>query len=161
MIEGEEMDKNLWTAIFFYGSVIILVIAFVVLVNKRRLKELIPIGLFIAAENYTLELIGLHYGYWNYPLESTGYPEVTIISSLVFFPVIAMLFYQYLSKNVVKNIILVVTFVTANMVIEIITLRTTNLFVYGKGMNLFVALLIYTMAYILIILFGKLLKELD
>jgi hypothetical protein len=66
-----------------------------------------------------------------------------------------MLFYQFLSKNKVKNIILTILFVSLNMIIEVITLKTTKLFVYGKGMNLFIAFLMYISAYILIIIFGK------
>ncbi|WP_432661819.1 CBO0543 family protein [Wukongibacter baidiensis] len=149
------MDKETWTFIFFYGNVLILLIAFMVLVNKGRFKELIPIGLFIAVENYTVEIIGLHYGHWKYPLENPGYPEVTIISSLIYFPIIAMLFYQYLSGNKLKDMLLITCFVSANMIIEIITLKTTTLFTYGEKMNLFFAFLMYLGAYILIILFGN------
>tara|TARA_B100000965_G_scaffold364633_1_gene348436 strand:- start:956 stop:1438 length:483 start_codon:yes stop_codon:yes gene_type:complete len=148
------MDKETWTFIFFYGNALILVIAFAFLVDKKRLRDLIPIGLFIAAENYTVETIGLYLGYWEYPLDTTGYPEVPIISSLIYFPIIAMLFYQYLSKNKLRNLLLIIVFVTANMIIEIITLKTTSLFIYGKGMNLFIAFLMYFSAYILIILFS-------
>jgi len=149
------MDKNTWTSIFFYGNVLILAILFIIFVDKKRLKELIPIGLFIAVENYTAEIMGLYYGYWKYPLKNPGYPEVTIISSLIYFPFLAILFYQYLSKNKLKNIILTLSFITFNMIIEVITLKTTNLFVYGKTMNLFIAFLMYTGAYLLIMLFGN------
>ena len=113
------MDKETWTFIFFYGNALILVIAFAFLVDKKRLRDLIPIGLFIAAENYTVETIGLYLGYREYPLDTTGYPEVPIISSLIYFPIIAMLFYQYLSKNKLRNLLLIIVFVTANMIIEI------------------------------------------
>lgn len=147
------MNKDTWTFIFFYGSVVIGVIIFIVLVNKKRLKELIPVGLLIAAENYTVETIGLHKKVWKYPLDNPGYPEVVIISSLIYFPLLAMIFYQYLTKNTLKNIFLICGFVIFNMIIEIITLKTTNLFVYGENMNLFIAALMYTGAYILIILF--------
>ncbi len=149
------MDKETWTFIFFYGNVLILLIVFMVLVNKGRFKELIPIGLFIAVENYTVEITGLHLGHWKYPLDNPGYPEVTIISSLIYFPIIAMLFYQFLSKNKLKNILLISSFVSLNVIIEIITLKTTKLFVYGEKMNLFFAFLMYLGAYILIILFGN------
>ncbi|SHK04628.1 CBO0543 family protein [Paramaledivibacter caminithermalis] len=149
------MDKDIWSFIFYYGNVLILIVIFIALINKKRLKELIPIGLFIAVENYTVEIIGLSHGYWEYPLENPGYPEVIIISSLIYFPIITMLFYQFLSKNKVKNIILTILFVSLNMIIEVITLKTTKLFVYGKGMNLFIAFLMYISAYILIIIFGK------
>ncbi len=148
------MDKETWTYIFFYGNILILIIGFIILVDKKRLRELIPIGLFIAVENYTVETIGLHLGYWKYPLESLGYPEVPIISSLIYFPIIAMLFYQYLSKNILRNILLIAAFVTGNMIIEVISLETTTLFTYGQELNLFIAFLMYLGAYILIILFG-------
>ncbi|WP_432405310.1 CBO0543 family protein [Wukongibacter sp. M2B1] len=149
------MNKETWTFIFFYGNVLILLIAFMALIKKDRLKELIPIGLFIAVENYTVELIGLHLGHWKYPLKNLGYPEITIISSLIYFPIIAMLFYQYLSVSRLKNILLILAFVSANMIIEILTLKTTSLFIYGKKMNLFIAFLMYIGAYILIIIFGN------
>lgn len=148
------MDKETWTYIFFYGNILILIIGFIILVDKKRLRELIPIGLFIAVENYTVETIGLHLGYWKYPLENLGYPEVPIISSLIYFPIIAMLFYQYLSKNILRNILLISAFVTGNMIIEVISLETTTLFTYGQELNLFIAFLMYLGAYILIILFG-------
>lgn len=149
------MDKNAWTLVFYYGNVLVLSTFFVILVNRKRLKELIPIGLFIAVENYTVEIIGLYYGYWKYPLKNIGYPEVSIISSLIYFPFLAILFYQYLSKNKFKNVILTLCFIAFNMIIEIITLKTTKLFVYGRRMNLFIAFLMYAGAYLLIILFGN------
>lgn len=148
------MDKETWTFIFFYGNALILAIAFAFLVDKKRLRDLIPIGLFIATENYTVETIGLYLKYWEYPLENPGYPEVPVISSLIYFPLIAMLFYQYLSDDKLKNLFLIAIFVTGNMIIEVISLKTTSLFIYGKGMNLFIAFLMYFSAYILIILFG-------
>ena len=100
------MSAEKWTFIFFYVNALILIIVFAILVDKKRLRELVPIGLFIAAENYTVETIGLYLKYWEYPLENPGYPEVVVISSLVYFPLIAMLFYQYLSKSIFKNVIL-------------------------------------------------------
>lgn len=149
------MTKEIWTLIFFYGNISILLIIFLVFVNKERLKDLIPIGLLIAAENYTIEVIGLHFGYWEYPLESLNYPEVLVISSLIYFPILAMLFFQYLSKNTIKNVFLITFFLSLNMIVEIITLKTTLLFIYGEKMNLFIAFLMYLGAYILIILFGN------
>ncbi len=147
------MSKNQWTFIFFYGSVFLTILIFIKIIDKKRLKELIPIGLFIAAENYTVEILGLHLGYWRYPLESPGYPEVTIISSIIFFPLIAMIFAQYITNDFFKDLRLVIFFTSLNMIIEIVTLKTTSLFVYERGLNLFVALLMYLSAYILIILF--------
>ncbi|SKC85490.1 CBO0543 family protein [Maledivibacter halophilus] len=149
------MDIKTWSLLFYYGNVLILMIIFIAVISKKKLKELLPIGLFIAAENYTIEIIGLHYGYWKYPLENPGYPEITIISSLIYFPIVAMLFYKFLSKSIKKNIILISIFVTLNMIIEIITLKTTRIFIYGENMNIFYALLMYIAAYILIILFGN------
>ena len=159
--KGGMMNTNLWTLIFFYGSLGITIVVFIILVDKKRLKELIPIGLFIGVENYTVETIGLYYGYWKYPLENPGYPEVIIISSIIFFPIIAMLFYQYLSSSWIKNSILIACFLTFNMIIEVISIKTTNLFVYGKGTNLLVAFLMYLGAYILIILFAHFYNNLD
>lgn len=149
------MDIKTWSFLFYYGNVVILIIIFAALIGKKRFKELLPIGLFIAAENYTVEIIGLHYGYWKYPLESPGYPEVTVISSLIYFPIVAMLFYEFISKHNKKRITLISVFVAINMIIEIITLKTTKIFIYGKGMNLLIAFLMYTAAYILIIIFGN------
>lgn len=149
------MDIKTWSLLFYYGNVLIVMIIFVAAISKKKFKELLPIGLFIAAENYTIEIIGLHYGYWKYPLENPGYPEITIISSLIYFPIVAMLFYKFLSKSIKKNIILISIFVTLNMIIEITTLKTTKIFIYGENMNIFYALLMYIAAYILIILFGN------
>lgn len=148
------MDKEKWTFLFFYGNILVAIIVFIILVNKKRLKDLIPIGLFISVENYTVEAIGLHFKHWSYPLENPGYPEVPIISSLIYFPILAMLFYQYLSSNKLKTTFLIIFFVTFNMIIEIITLKTTNLFIYGEKMNLFIAFSMYLGAYFLIILFA-------
>ena len=147
------MNNEAWPIILYYLNVIILVIAFLFLVNKKMLKELIPVGLFIGIENYTVEILGLHYGFWKYPLDNPGYPEIIIISSLVYFPIIAMLFYQYITNSWKKNIMLIIGFVTANMIIEVITLKTTNIFVYKNGMSLMWALILYINAYILILLF--------
>ncbi|MCT4605156.1 MAG: hypothetical protein N4A64_03480 [Marinisporobacter sp.] len=147
------MDKILWTGVFFYVNVILLLITFFILLDKKKLKELLPIGLFIAALNYTVEIVGLHYEIWKYPLASPGYPEVTIISSLIYFPIVAILFSQYLGNTIQKNILLIIFFVSVNMVIEIITLKTTLLFVYSEKMNLWIALFMYLSAYLLIILF--------
>ncbi|QZY54575.1 CBO0543 family protein [Crassaminicella profunda] len=147
------MNTILWTKIFFYGNIIVLLIIFIKFIHKERLQSLIPIGLFIAVENYTVEILGLHYKVWTYPLDNPGYPEVTIISSLIYFPIVAMLFYQYLSKDIFKNLLLILAFITCNMVIEIITLKTTRLFIYGKNMNLFIAFFMYLSAYMLIIIF--------
>jgi len=147
------LNNTLWTHFLFYGSIFLTIIIFIKLIDKERLYELLPIGLFIAVENYTLDIIGLQLGYWKYPLESPGYPEVTILSSLIFFPLIAMIFAQYLSKNLIQDIKLIAMFVTLSMVIEIISIKTTRLFVYQRGFNLFIAFLIYLIAYILIILF--------
>ncbi|MCT4618863.1 MAG: hypothetical protein N4A62_05690 [Marinisporobacter sp.] len=147
------MNIILWTRLFFYGNVILLLIIFFKFIHKERLHQLIPIGLFIAVENYTVEIIGLHYKIWKYPLDNPGYPEVIIISSLFYFPIVAMFFYQYLSESIPKTILLILTFVGSNMIIEIITLKTTRLFVYGKNMNLLIAFFMYLFAYILIILF--------
>lgn len=147
------MNIYTWTGTFFYGNIIILLIIFLILIDKKRLKALIPVGLFIGVENYTAEMLGLYWGYWEYPLKTPGYPEVTIISSLIYFPIIAMLFCQYLSNSKMKNIILIGFFVTCNMIIEIITLKTTKLFIYKRGMNLLIALIMYIGAYVLIILF--------
>lgn len=147
------MDIHIWTSIFYYGNIVVLLIIFLMLIDKRRLKELIPIALFIAVENYTIEIMGLYWGYWEYTLENPGYPEVTIISSIIYFPIISILFYQYLSDNKLRNIILTVCFVAYNMIIEVITLETTKLFIYIKGMNLFIAFVMYTSGYILIMLF--------
>ncbi len=149
------MDKSMWTLLFYYGNVIIVIIAFVILIDRKKLGKLIPIGLFIAAENYTVETIGLHLGYWEYPLKNPGYPEIVVISSLIYFPFIAMLFYQYISKNRMKNIILIACFLAYNMIIEIISLKTTSIFIYHRGTNLLTAFLMYLGAYIVIILFGN------
>ncbi|MTI49625.1 CBO0543 family protein [Sporosalibacterium faouarense] len=154
------MDKNLWTFIFFYGNVIILIVVFLKIIDKKRLKELLPIGLMIAVENYTLEIVGLHLGYWEYPLKNPGYPEVSIISSLIYFPLIAMIYYQYISRDKVKNVIMTIGFIVANMIIESVTLFSTNLFVYKRNMNLFAALIIYTLAYVLIVSFGRVYRRL-
>lgn len=155
------MDKNTWTGIFFYGNIIILIIVFFILIDRKRLKELIPIGLFIGLENYTVEILGLHYNIWKYPLNSPGYPEVTIISSLIYFPIMSVIFAQYLSKNKKKNLLLIIFFVSLNMIIEIITLKTTNLFIYGEKMNLYIASFMYLSAYLLIILFKKFYENLN
>lgn len=154
------MNTDIWPVILFYGNVIIVVIVFLILIDKSRLSELLPIGFFIAVENYTFEMLGLHFGYWSYPLDNPGYPEIIIISSLFYFPLIAMLFYQYLSKSIVKNILLIAGFVAYNMIIEIVTVTTTNIFLYKRNINLFMVLLIYISIYIIIIGFGYLYKKL-
>ncbi|TCO74963.1 CBO0543 family protein [Marinisporobacter balticus] len=155
------MNKVTWTGIFFYGNIIILIILLFILLDKRRLKELIPIALFISIENYTVEILGLHYHIWKYPLENPGYPEVTILSSLIYFPIVAMLFSQYLSKNIKKNILLIILFVSMNMIIEVITLKTSYLFIYGEKMNLWIAFFMYLSAYLLIILFKHFYEKLN
>lgn len=154
------MYKNLWAWIFFYGNIIVTLVVCCVLIDKKRLKDLVPVGLFIGVENYTVDMLGLYFGYWSYPLDNPGYPEIPIISSIIYFPIIAMIYYQYLSKNLGKNIILTSGFVMLNMIIEIITVKTTDIFIYHKGMNLFVAFLFYLMAYILIISFGRIYRKL-
>ncbi len=154
------MNADIWPVILFYGNVIIVIIVFLILIDKSRLSELLPIGFFIAVENYTFEMLGIHFGYWAYPLDNPGYPEIIIISSLAYFPLIAMLFYQYLSKSIVKNILLIAGFVAYNMIIEIITVTTTNIFIYKRNINLFKVLMIYISIYIIIIGFGYLYKKL-
>ena len=153
------MNNETWSILFYYFNVLVLVIAFLFLVNKKMLKELIPVGLFIGIENYTVEILGLHYGFWKYPLASPGYPEIVIISSLIYFPIIAMLFYQYITNSWRKNAGLIIGFVTANMIVEVVTLKTTNIFIYQNGMSLLWALILYINAYILILLFRFLYRK--
>lgn len=160
-VKDEIMDTNVWPIILFYGNVIIVIFVFAALVDKGRLKELVPIGLFIAVENYTFDILGLHFGYWSYPLENPGYPEVPIISSIVYFPLLAMLFYQFLSKRVIKNAFLIGGFVVYNMIIEVLSIKTTDIFVYHKNMNLIIALIVYVSIYFVIIFVGYLYKKLD
>lgn len=150
------MDQKVWPIVFFYGSILITIVLFLILADRKKIKHLIPVGLLIAAEHYTVEVIGLHYDVWDYPLPYVGYPEVVILSSLVYFPVFAMLFYQYLTENVFKNILLIAIFVSINMAVEVITLKTTDIFVYGKNMNLVIALFMYIFAYVLVMIFKKL-----
>ncbi len=156
---GENLNQDIWTSLFFYTNVLILIIIFLLLVKKDQLKELLTVGLFVATENYTVETLGLHYGFWHYTFNNPGYPEVVVISSLIYFPILGMLFYQYLpSKN---NILLIAVFVSYNMLIEIVSLKTTSLFVYGKYINIYIAFIMYLSIYIVLILFKKLYTKLD
>ena len=153
------MDTNTWAFIFFYGNIFIVLIVFLTRIDKSRIKELITIGMLSGLINYTVEIIGVHYEFWYYPLTHLGYPKITVISSLLYFPALAMLFYQYLSQSLIKNIFLVAGFVGYNMIIEIITLTTTRLFIYGRFLNLFIAFTMYLSTYIFIILFRYIYKQ--
>ena len=135
--------------IFYYGSIVILSICFIWLSDKKRLKELLVLGLVVAVENYTLEVIFLHRGYYSYIYDSPGYPEVMILSSLIIFPVLGMFYYQYLGKGFLRNILLTAGFVAFNMVSEVISLKL-NLFVYQKGLNLMIVFFMYLIVYLLI-----------
>lgn len=147
------MDRVSWTKIWFYGSILITVIVCFILLHKKRIKELLPVGLFIATVNYTVEALGLHFKLWHYPLSNPGYVHIVILSSLVYFPMISMLFAQYLTHRLKRNILLLLLFLGLNIINEVITLKTTDLFIYGEKMNLFITSLLYLAAYLSIVVF--------
>lgn len=154
-VKGDEMDKQIFAPMFYYGSMIAFIIAFIYLSDKKRLKELFVLGLLIAVENYTVEIILLHLGYYSYPLSFPGYPQILIISSVIIFPIMGMLYYQYLSDNMIKNIYLTIIFVSINMSSEVTGLYL-NLFIYQKGLTLFGVFCMYLSIYILINLYRRL-----
>ena len=118
-------------------------------VITEKLKEVLFVGLIISSENYTLETIMLYLGYYIYPYSFPGYPDVVILSSIFFFPILGMLYYQYLSGDIAKNLFITLLFLFVNMISELIGLYT-KLFIYKKGLNIGIAFLLYLGSYLFI-----------
>ncbi|WHH60603.1 CBO0543 family protein [Petroclostridium sp. X23] len=74
-------------------------IAFSILADKRRIKQLFISGTFASLIALFVNLIEDTYNWWKFPKELNPHTDVTFFADIGLYPVQAMLLIQHLPKN--------------------------------------------------------------
>lgn len=89
---------------------IVLWIIWIVLVDKKRINNILLIGLLTSLIAFLLDNIGYSMALWNYPYYLTPFTSTQIPINLAIIPVFYMLLYQYLRKW--KSYLVALTLIT-------------------------------------------------
>jgi len=127
-------------------------LAFWLLLDRSRLLEIYVAFLFAGVVAYLFCDLGVAYGLWSYPTDLTHPDNISTLKNLLIFPPFGAIFYQYLTDNKHKDILLALLFALFNTGTEILIQRYTDILAYSPKMNYLITFTVYFIAYLLVML---------